>query len=144
MAQYVVHKIGFWYTDDGYEIGDEKGNVMAITKSLEEAQSIKQREDIISLKGLYNDNPVVFYLERDNYQEIDKKMVAYYESEFDLTINHNALYYEFPKQISDEQALQFLSIMELTFHNIVEYGDDEVINPADYKFDEGGSDYIGF
>jgi hypothetical protein len=144
MAQYVVHKIGFWYTDDGYEIGDEKGNVMAITKSLEEAQSIKQREDIISLKGLYNDNPVVFYLERDNYQEIDKKMVAYYESEFDLTINHNARYYEFPKQISDEQALQFLSIMELTFHNIVEYGDDEVINPADYKFDEGGSDYIGF
>lgn len=135
MAQYVVHKIGFWYTDDGYEVGEEKGTVMAITKSLEEAQAIKKREDIKSLKGLYNDNPVIFYLERDNYQEIDKKMVAYYKSEFNLTINQGAHYYEFPKEISDEQALQFLSIMELTFHNIVEYSDDEVIDACAFDLD---------
>lgn len=135
MAQYVVHKIGFWYTDDGYEVGEEKGTVMAITKSLEEAQAIKKREDIKSLKGLYNDNPVIFYLERDNYQEIDKKMVAYYKSEFNLTINQGAHYYEFPKEISDEQALQFLSIMELTFHNIVEYSDDEVIDAGAFDLD---------
>ena len=135
MAQYVVHKIGFWYTDEGYEVGEEKGTLMAITKSLEEAQAIKKREDIKSLKGLYNDNPVIFYLERDNYQEIDKKMVAYYKSEFNLTINQGAHYYEFPKEISDEQALQFLSIMELTFHNIVEYSDDEVIDAGAFDLD---------
>jgi hypothetical protein len=142
MAQYVVHKLGFWYTDDCYEVIKEKGNVMAVTKTLEEAQAIKKSEDIKSLKGLYNDNPVIFYLDRDNYQEIDKKMVAYYASEFNLTINTGSRYYEFPKQISDEQALQFLSIMELTFHNIVEYSDDEVINAADYELN--ADDYFGF
>lgn len=136
MAQYVVHKLGFWYTDDCYEVGVEKGNVMAITKTLEEAQAIKKSEDIKSLKGLYPDNPVIFYLEHDNSPEIDKKMVAYYASEFNQTINTGSPYYEFPKNISDEQALQFLSIMELTFHNIVEYSDDEVINAADYELNK--------
>ena len=142
MAQYVVHKLGFWYTDDGYEVGKAKGNVMAITKTPEEAQAIKKSEDIKSLKGLCADNPVTFYLEQDNYQEIDKKMVAYYAAEFNLTINTGSPYYEFPKNLSDEQALKFLSIMELTFHNIVEYSDDEVINAADYELNT--DDYFGF
>ena|SRR6478735_8478236 len=133
MAQYVVHKLGFWYTDDCYEIDKRKGNVVTITQTLAEAQAIKKREDIISLKGLYSDNPVIFYSGHDNYQEIDKKMVSYYASEFNLTINTGSPYYEFPKNLSDEQALQLLSIMELTFHNIVEYSDDEEINAADYE-----------
>lgn len=133
MAQYVVHKLGFWYTDDCYEIDKRKGNVVTITQTLAEAQAIKKREDIISLKGLYSDNPVIFYSGHDNYQEIDKKMVSYYASEFNLTINTGSPYYEFPKNLSDEQALQLLSIMELTFHNIVEYSDDEEVNAADYE-----------
>ena len=81
-------------------------------------------------------NPVNFYFGHDNYREIDKKMVAYYKTEFNLTINHDSPYFELPKKITDQQAAQFLSIMELSFHSIVEYGDEEVINPADFKFNE--------
>ena len=143
MAQYVVHKIGFFYTDDCFEIGEEKGTVIGITRSLEEAQAIKKQEDITSLKGVTSLNPVNFYLDSDNYQEIDKKMAAYCHSEFNLTFNHTGLF-ELPKQITDDQALQLLSIMELSFHTIVEYGDEEVINPDDFEFDEEEGDISGF
>jgi hypothetical protein len=36
------------------------------------------------------------------------------------------------------------AVGELSFHNIVEYSDEEIINPADYAFNEEGLDYIGF
>lgn len=142
MAQYVVHKIGFWYTDDCYEVGEEKGTVMGITRTLEEAQAIKKKEDIQSLKWVVN--PVNFYYDSDNFQEIDKRMVTYFQSEFNLTINHNAPYFELPKQITDEQAVQLLSIMELSFHNIVEYGDDEVIDVESFNLENHKGDLDGF
>src|SRR3954466_13526130 len=107
MAQYVVHKIGFFYTDECYEVGEEKGTVMGITRTLEEAQAIKKQEDIKSLKWVTN--PVNFYYDSDNFQEIDKRMVAYFQSAFNLTVNHNSPYYELPKQITDEQAIQLLA-----------------------------------
>lgn len=137
MAQYVIHKIGFFYTDECFEIDQEKGTVMGITKTLEEAQAIKSREDLISMKGATCMNAIDLVFGRDNFDTIHKNLMEYFQKTYNRTFDKNKEYnFELPQNISDEEAAAFLSIMELNFHNIVEYGDDEVINPADYEFDE--------
>jgi hypothetical protein len=143
MAQYVVHKIGFWYTDEGYKMEQEKGTVMAMTKSLNEAKAIKSMEDIKSLKGATRISPFEFIPNDDNFDEVYEKLEVYYNTTLRAPANDKS-HIELTKHLSDEQITQILSIIGVSFHTIVEYGDDEVINPADYKFDEGGSDYIGF
>ena len=62
MAQYVVHKIGFFYTDESFEVGQDKGTVMGITKTLAEAQAIKGREDLKSMKTVGGFNAIDFFL----------------------------------------------------------------------------------
>lgn len=141
MAQYVVHKIGFYYNDDNYEIGQEKGNITAITQSLEEAREIKRKADIESMKAQAGHNVIIFFMEYPNYEEIYKKLNDYCVSEFemDLSESHWKL---LPPKINDEQAAQILSIIEVTFHTIVEYSDDEVIDPAAFELDY--SEYTSF
>lgn len=139
MPQFVVHKIGFFYTDECYAALDGKGPVMAITRSLAEAQDIKKREDIKSMKGLTGYNAIDFYFDSDNYKLIEDKVVTYLKSEFNLSNENDAHFYELPGEINDEQALKFLEIMELSFHSIVEYGDAEEIKP-DYELNEEEGD----
>jgi hypothetical protein len=142
MAQYVVHKIGFFFNDDNYEVGQERGNVMGITQSLEEAKAIKYREDIESMKGLANNNAVLFFLEHPNYEEIYKKLQAFYQTEYGMYISTAGPILLLPDEINNEQAAQFLSIMELTFHNIVVYADDEVIDPKGYDLTPGENNWF--
>jgi hypothetical protein len=54
MAQYVVHKIGFFYTDENFEVGVEKGPVMGITRSLDEALAIKKRRHHFTEKNRWH------------------------------------------------------------------------------------------
>lgn len=145
MAQYVVHKIGFFYTDESFEVGQDKGTVMGITKTLEEAQAIKSREDLISMKSVGGFNAIDFFFGHDNFTTIHKNIKEYYKTTYNRTFDKNNDYnIDIPKKINDEEATAFLSIMELSFHNIVEYGDDEVINPADFEFDEEEGEIGGF
>lgn len=145
MAQYVVHKIGFFYTDESFEVGQAKGTVMGITKSLEEAQAIKSREDLKSMKTVGGFNAIDFFFGHDNFKTIHNNIKEYYKTTFNRTFDKNNDHnIELPKAITDEQATAFLSIMELTFHNIVEYADDEVINAADHEFDEEEGEIGGF
>jgi hypothetical protein len=141
MAQYVIHKAGFWYTDEGYKMEQEKGTVWAITKSLDEAKAIKRREDIKSLKGTTDISPFEFIPNDDNFDDIYEKLQAYYNTTLGVSTNDRT-YIALTKNLSDEQAAQILSIIGVSFHTIVEYGDDEVINPDDFKFTE--SDIEGF
>ncbi|WP_143774196.1 hypothetical protein [Niastella vici] len=141
MPQYVVHKIGFFFTDENYEIEQERGNLVAISKSLEEAKATKFRADIESMKSQADNNAVIFYLENPNYEAITKKLTTYYNSEFGQFTSRIPPIL-LPYNMTDEQAAQFLSIMELTFHTIVEYGDDEVIDAA--AFDLNNDEYCWF
>jgi len=134
MAQYVVHKIGFFYTDESFEVGEVKGTVMGITKSLEEAQAIKKREDIKSMKNVGGFESEDFLFGHPNAESINQKLEEYITSEFKTTEEGNYSTYLLPKEITDQQAEKLMSIMELSFHNIVVYGDDEVINPGEYEF----------
>lgn len=141
MAQYVIHKTGFFYTDEGFAVGQEKGTVFAITKSLDEAKAVKRREDIKSLKGTTSISPFEFIPNDENFDTIYEKLDEYYTTTLGIPTNDKR-YIELTKQLSDEQITQLLSIIGVSFHTIVEYGDDEIINPDDYKFKE--SDIEGF
>ena len=136
MAQFVVHKIGFWYTDEGYKMEQEKGTVLAITKSLDEAKAIKSREDIKSLKGATSISPFEFIPNDDNFDNIYEKLEEYYNSTLGVPTNDKS-HIEHTKQFNDEQITQILSIIGISFHTIVEYGDEEVINSDEFKFEAG-------
>ncbi|MCS3796966.1 hypothetical protein [Niastella sp. OAS944] len=145
MAQYVVHKIGFFYTDEALVVEKDKGTVMGITKSLEEAQTIKSREDLKSMKNVGGFNAVDFFFDKDNFKTIHKNIKEYFKTTYNVTFEkQNEYRLELPQTITDEQAVALLSLMELTFHNIVEYADDEVINTADYEFNEEEDEICGF
>jgi hypothetical protein len=145
MAQYVVHKLGFFYTDESFEVGQDKGTVMGITRSLEEAQAIKSREDLKSMKSVGGFNVVDFFFSNDNFQTIHQNVKEYFKTTYNVTFDkQNEYWMELPKKITDEQAVTLLSLMDLTFHNIVEYADDEVINAADYEFDGEEGEIGGF
>jgi hypothetical protein len=141
MAQYVIHKTGFWYTDEGFAVGQEKGTVFAITKSLDEAKAIKRREDIKSLKGTTGISPFEFIPNDENFDNIYEKLDEYYIKTLGIPTNDKS-YLELTKQLSDEQITQIINIIGVSFHAIVEYGDDEIIDPDDFKFTE--SDIEGF
>lgn len=145
MPQYVIHKIGFFYTDESFAVGQEKGTVMGITKSLEEAQAIKSREDMTSMKSVGGFNAIDFFFEHANFNTIHKNIKEYFQTNYSVTFDkQNEYNIELPKTITDEDAAAFLSIMELSFHNIVEYADDEVIDVANYEFDEEEGEIGGF
>jgi hypothetical protein len=143
MPQYVVHKIGFFYTDECFAVGEEKGTVMGITRSLEEALVIKNQEDIASLKQTAGITLENFYFDHPKQEEIIKQLKAYFESEFNT--RYNGLYpgSPTPSNLTDEQAARLLEILKLSFHNIVLYDDNEVIDPATFQLDEEG-DICGF
>lgn len=143
MAQYVVHKIGFFYTDECFEAGVENGTVMGITKSLEEAQAIKKREDIISMKRVGGFESEDFLFDHPNAESINQKLEEYITSEFKTAKEGNYSTYLLPKEITDQQAEKLLSIMELSFHNIIQYSDDEMINPGKYQI-KANDDICGF
>jgi hypothetical protein len=49
----------------------------------------------------------------------------YYEEELKQKINDN--YYTFPQKINEEMAMDFLEILEFSFHIIMEYSEEKEI-----------------
>jgi hypothetical protein len=79
-------------------------------------------------------NPVDFFFENSNYEEILQKVKEYYKEEFNQTIDiHNI---SFPEVINEQQAKYFKETMELSFHDIVEYDDDEELDPDNFNLKE--------
>lgn len=135
MSKFVIHKKGFFYTDEAYEVVHEsKGTMVGIYASLEEAQNAKAEADIRSMCGLATYNAVDFFFYQDKYDEIQQRLAAFYKVEFGLTIEDKH-YFNFPEQISPEQAKVFLEILAVSFHDIVEYPEDQVLNPDDFQLD---------
>ena len=136
MAKYVIHKKGFFYTDEAFEEAEgAKGTIVATFDNLEDAKIEKERQDILSMQNLKGMNAVDFFFYSNNYDEIYQKLEAYYKSEFNLNIA-DKYYFELPDEISSSQSQYFLTIFDLSFHDIVEYTDDEVLNPDDFNLEE--------
>lgn len=137
MAKYVIHKISFFFTDESLiQLPEEevKGSVVKIFNDLEVAKKEKQEMDLLSMQNLAGSSLSDFLdIDKDS-SEIRKKVQLFYKSEFNLNIGSEN-YIEFPKTITVQQARQFLDILNVTFHNIVEYDDND--DPNDFeKFED--------
>ncbi|MCP9762442.1 hypothetical protein [Lacihabitans soyangensis] len=133
MAKFVIHKKGFFYTDESWEDVNANGTVVSIFNTLEEAKAEKINQDIISMQNLkgWDARDFFFYdnnFDTKNYDEKFEQMENYYKTEFDLTITKKNSF-NFPNEINSEQAKVFLNILGFSFHDIVEYCDEEAPSP---------------
>lgn len=136
MSKFVIHKKGFFYTDEAFEAAEGiKGSIMGTCATLEEAQDAKAAADIESMQGLATYNAVDFFFYKDNYKEIQQQLAHFYSIAFGLTIEDQD-YFNFPDEINKEQAKTFLEILAISFHDIVEYPDGQELNPDDFNLDE--------
>lgn len=133
MAKYVIHKKTFYYTDEAFFSGG-KGSIVSIFDNIEAAKKEKSIEDINSIQGLEGMNILDFFFDVPDYNEIYQKVENYLKSEFNLAIE-NESYCEFPSDMTYKQAQMFLDIIHISFHDIVEYPDDEILNPEDFALD---------
>jgi len=137
MAKYVIHKRGFFYTDEAFELAaGAKGSIVATFDNVEEAKIEKQKQDILSVQDFGGMNVVDFFFHNDdNYDKIYQKLEEFYQSEFGLEID-DKYYFLFPEKISEKQAEEFLKILEISFHDVVEYDDEVELNPDDFNLEE--------
>lgn len=133
MAKYVIHKKGFFYTDEAFEVAEgEKGSIVGTYSTLEEAKEAKRKADIQSVQNLGGMNAVDFFFYSDNYDAVFNALEALYKTEFGIDIEDKD-YFEFPENIDAAQAEKLLVIIGITFHDIVEYADDVTLDPDDFE-----------
>lgn len=136
MSKFVIHKRGFFYTDEAFSLAEgAKGSIVGTFDNLDSAKLEKEKQDIISMQNLKGMNAVDFFFYSNKYDQVYQKLEEYYKSEFDLTIS-DKYYFELPNQISVEQAKFFLNTFEISFHDIVEYSDNDELNPDDFNLRE--------
>lgn len=136
MSKFVIHKKGFYYTDEAFmPLEDSKGSIAGIFDDIEAAKKEKESLDISSMQRLAGMLVTDFIFEHPNRDEIIQNLEEYYKSEFNLEIENEDCI-EFPKEISAEQAESLLKIMDITFHDIVEYSNEEDFNEDNYMFNE--------
>jgi len=136
MAKFVIHKRGFFYTDEAFEVAEgEKGSIVGTFINLEDAKVEKEKQDIISIENFGGMNAVDFFFYNDNYEEVFQKFENLFSSEFNLKIE-DKYYFNFPDVITKEQAKKIYEILNLTFHDIVEYEDDVELNDEDFNLEE--------
>ncbi|MRX39239.1 hypothetical protein GJU43_08135 [Flavobacterium sp. LC2016-23] len=136
MAKFVIHKKGFFYTDEAFESAEgEIGSIVGSFNNLDEAKNEKVKQDILSIQNFGGMNVVDFFFYNDNYDEVYQKFEDFFSSEFNIKIE-DKYYFDFPDVISAEQAKKIYEILNITFHDIVEYQDDVVLNPDDFNLEE--------
>ncbi|MFD1000005.1 hypothetical protein ACFQ21_11850 [Ohtaekwangia kribbensis] len=124
MSKYVIHKKAFFYTDESFEVAEgERGSVVGVYTSLEEAKTAKERADIESILGLRGWNAIEFFFDKDIDAIIDK-LRPIYEEEFGIVLQDD-YDFNFPESMTAEHAATFREIMQLSFHDIVLYEDHE-------------------
>lgn len=136
MAKFVIHKRGFFYTDEAFELVDGvEGSIVGTFDNLEEAKLEKEKQDILSIQNLRGMYVADFFCYNDNYDEVYKQLEDFYRSDFTLS-EEEENYFVFPENVSDEQAKRFLEILVLTFHDIVQYDDETELNSEDFNLEE--------
>lgn len=136
MAKYVIHKKGFFYDDQGLTSPEgAKGSVLSIFENLETAKIEKTQQDIISIKRLQGANIVDLFFYSKTYDQVYQKLEEYYKSELGIILT-DKYYFEIPMEITDEQAIFFLKTLEISFHDIVEYSENDDLIKKDDNFEE--------
>ncbi|HEX2629880.1 MAG TPA: hypothetical protein VHM26_12730, partial [Chitinophagaceae bacterium] len=141
MSKFVIHKKGFFYTDDSWDCVDEvKGSIAGTFSTLEEARKMKEELDIISLQKMNGFNVADFIMHTKNYKSLLEQLETYFRQEWNKKLQ-DGHYLEIPVGITAAQASEVKRIIGVSFHDIVEYPDDTVINPADFIVDDELSEF---
>ncbi len=140
--------------DDTTPITNTRGSIVATFSTLDAAREAKQKADIEVL-AVFEDNLVDFIEEDSNFAATAKQLANYvleqfpdeadliefgthYKDEYSVKNLDDALkkYRPFsivlPDEMTLEQISKVLEIMQISFHDIVEYPDGE--EPADEDF----------
>lgn len=135
MQRFVLHKKGFYYTDEYYASAESlKGTIIGIFDSLEDAKIEKERQEINSLRKL--SGSVGDFLSFDNdYENIFNSLKDFFKTEFNMVIE-DAYEAYLPKEVNEKQLKQILEITGISFHDIIQYDEIGSLNPADFELDE--------
>ncbi|AWV97447.1 hypothetical protein [Arcticibacterium luteifluviistationis] len=123
---FAVHKIVFFYNDDGYSVEVENGTVVKVVDTLDEAKAIKIESDIDTLIKLKGNDLIEFYMYDEHVEKIKNNLKTYFKKYF-----NSEEITSFPSFTSDEMAIEFLGILNLSFHNIVKYENE--IDPDEFE-----------
>ncbi|MDQ6469481.1 leucine-rich repeat protein [Flavobacterium sp. LHD-80] len=134
IGKYVIHKKVYFHSGESYEVEEDNlGLIVGRFETLNEALISKHRADIKSLQNLAGANIVDFIIDRNNYDQLYSELQNYYHTEFNIEIE-NKYYFYFPEKIDPKQGEKLLEILSLSFHEIVEYPENEKLDIV--KFNE--------
>lgn len=122
MSVYAVHKIGFFYTDDSYE-GYESGSVISIEKTLEAAQATRHEANIKSLEDMDFQRLSEFFVTEPNGRQKEARLLQLLTELYGENAGER-----FGAELVKEDADKILSLTGVTFHNIVEYENEDEID----------------
>jgi hypothetical protein len=141
MSKFVIHKKGFFYTDDSWDRVDEvKGSITGTFNTLEEARKAKEDLDITSLQKMAGLNATEFIVDSENYKSLLEQLSVYFRQQWNMELS-DGYYLEIPPGMTAAQASEVKRILGTSFHDIVEYPEDTVINPSDFKLADDFSEF---
>ena len=139
MAQYAIHKLGFYYNDEA-EVAVEsgkgfRGSLVKVFDSLEKAQEGKAIIDFETIKKLSGKNLLGYFDYRADQEEALAETAEFYQKTFQLKIDTS---YSIPilEEMTQDQATHILQLLELSFHEIVEYEDQVELKEKDFGVPE--------
>jgi len=121
MTTFAIHQKGFVYTDEPVEPAEEvRGSIVATFDSLEKARAAKYEADLQKLQNFTGVNLVDFFFYSKSFDTIYQQLADYYKVEYGQTLS-DKYRVSFPKDISRGQAERLLQILNVSFHDVVEY-----------------------
>ncbi len=131
MTEYVIHKAAFFWNDDCFS-EHCTGSFVAGYDSLEEAKKNKEILDIEVIQNLGSESVIHFVMGDPDIKEILQSLSEYFNVDVTEIADFNLA------GLTEEEAVFVKEKMKLSFHNIVEYTDDEEIRDfyADISEDE--------
>ncbi|MFV8357341.1 leucine-rich repeat protein [Flavobacterium sp. XS1P32] len=117
-GKFVVRKIVYLHSGESYYVDEgELGLMVGRFDTIEKALDGRTKADTLSIINLAGKNVVDFIYGCDNYDEVFLSLQDYYKSEFGIELI-NQYYFNFPDEISYEQAKTFNELLPITFHEI--------------------------
>ena len=141
MPKFVVHKKAFYYTDEAFtEDSTQKGSLIGVFSSLEEARKNKHKVDISSMQKNAGEQFLDFFFYHKNHQQAFQQLQRFYLQNWAIELQEFDLEDLLIPTTNFQQAEELLNILQLSFHDIVEYPDDVNIEPKDFKLE--GDDHV--
>jgi hypothetical protein len=129
MTEYVIHKVAFFWNDDCFS-EHCTGSFVAGFDSLEEAEKNKEILDIQTIQDFGPESVIDFIMGDPNQKEILDSLSEYFNISREEIADFNLA------GLTKEEAIFVKEKMDLSFHNIVEYTDNQEVRDFYAEIDE--------